>query len=41
MRRVSVLLRVTLHRRRAELSFRGVVFTELPQRRRGKAQAQQ
>ena len=30
MRRVSVLLRVTLYRRLAELSFRGVDFTELP-----------
>ena len=30
MRRVSVLLRVTLYRRQAKLSFRGVDFTELP-----------
>lgn len=30
MRHVGVLLRVTLYRRLAELSFRGVAFTDLP-----------
>ena len=30
MRHISVLLRVTLYRRLAELSFRGVDFTKLP-----------
>ena len=30
MKHVSVLLRVTLLRRLAELSFRGIAFTELP-----------
>ena len=30
MRHVSVLLRVTLYRRLAELSFCGIAFTELP-----------
>ena len=30
MRRIGVLLRVTLNRRLAELSFRGVAFQDLP-----------